>query len=134
MRALPLTMLLLALTALPAQARRERVPDSANKQCINRNAIRDETAESDSRLIFHVGSRAYRNYLPASCQDLVHINNVGKLRLKSADPDKLCVGDTVEMVDRDGLLGVGGDPQTTRCTLGSFEPISEMSLTEALRR
>jgi hypothetical protein len=125
----------LALATLPAGARqRDETPYSA-KQCISRHGIRDETSESDSRLIIHVGgSKAYRNYLPADCDGLGHINNVSKLRFKSADPDKLCQGDTLEILDHDGLLGVGGDPTTTRCTLGRFEGISEMSLTESLRR
>jgi len=126
---------ILALTAIPAGARqRDEAPYSA-KQCISRHGIRDETSESDSRLIIHVGgSKAYRNYLPADCDGLGHINNVSKLRFKSADPDKLCQGDTLEILDHDGLLGVGGDPTTTRCTLGRFEGINEMSLSENLRR
>lgn len=125
----------LAFATLPAGARqRDETPYSA-KQCISRHGIRDETSESDSRLIIHVGgTKAYRNYLPADCDGLGHINNVSKLRFKSADPDKLCQSDTLEILDHDGLLGVGGDPTTTRCTLGRFEGISEMSLTESLRR
>jgi hypothetical protein len=125
---------LLALAALPAGARHEETPYSA-KQCISRHGIRDESAETDSHLIVHVGgSKAYRNYLPTPCDGLGHVNNVSKLRFKSADPDKLCQGDTLELLDHDGSLGIGGDPITTRCTLGRFEAISEMSLTEELRR
>ncbi|MBA2934234.1 hypothetical protein HZF05_08985 [Sphingomonas sp. CGMCC 1.13654] len=129
------TLLALALATLPADARqRDPAPYSA-KQCISRHGIRDETAETDSRLILHVGgSKAYRNYLPQPCDGLGHVNNVSKVRFKSADPDKLCQGDTVELLDHDGLLGVGGDPTTTRCTLGRFEGINEMSLSEDLRR
>jgi len=124
----------LMFAALPAQARHEEAPYSA-KQCISRHGIRDETAETDSHLIFHAGgSKAYRNYLPAPCDGLGHINNVSKLRIKSADPERLCQGDTVEVLDHDGALGIGGDPVTTRCTLGRFEAISEMSLNENIRR
>ena len=128
--------LILALAATSTGARRERevVPYSA-KMCINRSAIRDESAETDSHLILHMsGGKAYRNYLPAPCDDLRHINNVSKLHFRSADPDKLCQGDTLELHDHDGLLGVGGDPEITRCTLGRFEGISEMSLSEEFRR
>lgn len=126
--------LLLAFAAAPAAARPEQAPYGA-KQCINRDAIRDQSAETDSRLIFHMGGgKAYRSYLPQPCDGLGHINNVSKLRLRSARPDRLCQGDTVEVLDHEGLLGVGGDPVTTRCTLGPFEPISEMSLSEFIRR
>jgi hypothetical protein len=122
------------LGTLPATARHNDAPHSA-KQCISRHGIRDETAETDSLLILHVGgSKAYRNYLPAPCDGLGHVNNVSKLRFKSADPDRLCQGDTLELLDHDGAFGVGGDPVTTRCTLGRFEAISEMSLSENLRR
>jgi hypothetical protein len=125
----------LTLMALPVGARHEIAPDSASKQCISRHGIRDESAETDSHLIFHAGgSKAYRNYLPEPCDGLGHINNISRLRLKSADPDKLCQGDTVEILDHDGALGIGGDPLTTRCALGPFEAITEMSLSESLRR
>lgn len=125
----------LAVTALPAAARqRDPAPYSA-RQCISRHGIRDLTSETDSRLIIHVGgSKAYRNYLPEPCDGLGHVNNVSKIRFKSADPDRLCQGDTIELLDHDGLLGVGGDPVTTRCTLGRFEGINEMSLSENQRR
>lgn len=126
--------LILALVATSAGAGSERAPYSA-KQCISRSAIRDQSAETDSRLILHVGGgKAYRNYLPQPCDELLHINNVSKLHFRSANPDKLCQGDTLELHDHEGPLGVGGDPQTTHCTLGRFEPITEMSLTEELRR
>ncbi|PXA86350.1 hypothetical protein DMC47_34930 [Nostoc sp. 3335mG] len=126
---------LLALTSLPAGARqRDEAPYSA-KQCISRHGIRDETSETDGRLILHVGgSKAYRNYLPTPCDGLGHVNNISKMRFRTADPDKLCQGDTLEILDHDGPFGVGGDPVTTRCTLGRFEGISEMSLSENLRR
>ncbi len=124
----------IALAATVAGAGREAVPQSA-KQCINRSAIREETAETSSHLILHVsGGKAYRNYLPTPCDDLLHINNVSKLRFRSADPDRLCQGDTLEMLDHDGPLGVGGDPETVKCTLGRFEGVSEMSLSEEFRR
>lgn len=128
-------LLALVIASVPAAARqRDPAPYSA-KQCISRHIIREETAETDSRLIFHVGgSRAYRNYLPENCDGLGDVNNVSKLRFKSADPDKLCQGDTIELLDHDGALGIGGDPVTTRCTLGRFEGINEMSLSEDIRR
>lgn len=129
------TLVALAITTLPATARqRDQAPYSA-KQCISRHGIRDETAETDSRLILHVGgSKAYRNYLPEPCDGLGHLNNVSKMRFKTADPDRICQGDAIELLDHDGAFGVGGDPTTTRCTLGRFEGISEMSLSENLRR
>jgi hypothetical protein len=125
---------MLALGATTAGARLEQVPRSA-KQCISKSAIRDQSAESNTHLILHVGGgKAYRSYLPTPCDGLGHINNVSTLRFHSADPDKLCQGDTLELMDHSGTLGIGGDPETVRCTLGRFEPISEMSLSEALRR
>ncbi len=140
MRALPLTTLALTLAlaaTAPAGARHERVPSNTH-QCISLHAIRDETAESDSRLIFHSGGgSAWRNRLPQECENLRRINNVNKLKLRSTNGEDLCEGDTVEMVDHDGsFLGVvdGGPAQTISCKLGQFEPISEMTLPEDLRR
>jgi hypothetical protein len=126
--------LTIALAATSAGAGQERVPGSA-RQCISRSEIRDQSAETSSHLILHVGGgKAYRSYLPKPCDDLLHINNVSKLRFRSADPDKLCQGDTAEVLDHDGPLGAGGDPETVKCTLGRFEGISEMSLSEEFRR
>jgi hypothetical protein len=128
-------LLALAFATPPVGARQHDETPYSAKQCISSHGIRDESAETDSRLIIHVGgSKAYRNYLPTPCEGLGHINNVSKLRFKSADPDKLCQGDTLQILDHDGPFGVGGDPQTTRCTLGRFEGISEMSLSEDMRR
>ncbi len=140
MRALPLASLALTLAlavTTNAGARHERKP-AATRQCISLHGIRDETAESDDRLIFHSGGgAAYRNHLPEPCENLRRVNNVNKLRLHSTNGDELCAGDSVEMVDHDGVaLGLigGGPAQTISCKLGQFEPISEMSLTEELRR
>lgn len=135
MRALLLTALLIPVAVSPAGARMERVPRSA-KQCISRSAIRDYTAESHTRLIFHVdGGRAYRSYLPTPCDDILHVNNVSKLTFQTASSDKLCAGDTVTLRDRPVIGDIlGGDTSGERCRLGRFEPITEMSLTEALRR
>ncbi len=136
---LPAGLLLLLTLAASAHARSRpaMAPDNA-RQCINRHAIRDQSAESDSKLIFHTGGgKAWRNYLPEPCENLRRINNVDKIKLRSADPDQLCVGDTVEVLDHDGsllgTLGVG-DTQTISCRLGQFEPVSEMSLSEEFRR
>ena len=62
---------------------------------------------------------------------------MNKLKLHSTNGEDLCEGDTVEMVDHDdGFLGVGvgGPAQTISCKLGQFEPISEMTLPEDIRR
>lgn len=140
MRALPLATLALtlALTAVaPAGARHERVA-AGTRQCISLHSVRDETAESDSRLIFHSGGGgAWRNRLPEECENLRRINNVNKLKLRSTNGEELCEGDSVEMVDHDGsFLGIvnDGPAQTISCKLGQFEPISEMSLPEDIRR
>ena len=139
MRALPFASLalMLALAAtMPATARKEREP-SHTKQCISLHGIRDETAENDQRLIFHSGGgAAYRNRLPEPCDNLRRINDSGKLKLHSTNGEELCEGDTFEMVDKNGsLFGLLGDPtQTQSCKLGRFEPMSEMTLPEDLRR
>ena len=63
------------------------------------------------------------------------VNNLGKLGLKAKDADLLCAGDLV-WIDRPDLFSSanGTEGETATCKLGSFEPISEMSLTEFLRR
>ncbi|HLZ78132.1 MAG TPA: hypothetical protein VKQ09_02235 [Sphingomonas sp.] len=140
MRALPLATLALTLAlaaTAPAGARHERL-SSGTRQCISLHAIRDETAETDDRLIFHGGGgTAWRNRLPQECENLRRINNLNKLKLRSTNGEELCEGDTVEMVDHDGVaLGLigGGPAQTISCKLGQFEPISEMTLPENIRR
>jgi hypothetical protein len=133
--ALLLTALMLFAAAAPGLAATERVPRSA-KQCISRQAIRGESAETHTHLIFHVGGgKAYRSYLPSPCDDILHVNNISKLRLHTADPDRLCVGDTIELADQGVLSSViDSDVAGQKCRVGPFEPISEMSLTEELRR
>lgn len=110
--------------------------DPGLRQCIPIKAIRDETAETANSLILHgPGSRAWRNHMPTPCDGLRSINNVGKLRFHSATPGRLCKGDTVEVTDPGVLGGLGGgDADVTRCALGGFEPISEMAVSEELRR
>jgi hypothetical protein len=107
-----------------------------DRDCIPRGSIRAETAESDNSLIFHAkGGRAYRNTLPAPCDGLKSLNNLGELGLRSKEDDLLCAGDLVWLKTND-LFSAGSetDGDTATCKLGSFEPISEMSLTEFLRR
>ncbi len=133
----PLALILAATATAPADARHERV--GATRQCINLSSIRDETAESDDRLIFHTkGGGAFRNRLPEPCENLRRINNIDKLKISAVGDVELCAGDKVQVVDHDGsILGAFGGGDTTReisCKLGEFEPISEMSLTEELRR
>jgi hypothetical protein len=134
-----MTLMLIATTASAPARLHIGAPDSANRQCISLHAIRDESAEDDGHLIFHVGgSRAYRNYLPRPCDGLRSINDLGKLKLQPQDPGQLCRGDKIELKGTDSALGVldVGTSGTGRvsCTLGDFEPINEMSLTEQLRR
>lgn len=141
MRALPLATLALTLALAAnttADARHERTPTKGLRQCISLHGIRDESAETDQKLIFHSnGGAAYRNYLPEPCDNLRRVNNVNKLKLHSTNGEDLCEGDTVSMTDHDGdVLGLinGGPAQTISCKLGQFEPISEMTLSEELRR
>ena len=138
MRTLPPVALALILTTtatMPAGAR--HAPDAARgRECISLHQIRTETAESENSLIFHAGGdTAYRNRLPTPCDHLMRINNVDTLKLHPHS-DRLCRGDTVEVIDHDSVIGglAGNDSQSIRCTLGGFEGISEMSLTEHLRR
>jgi len=107
---------------------------SQKRDCIPRHSIRDETAESETSLIFHgKGGGAYRNTLPAPCDGLTSLNNIGKLGLRSKDEDLLCAGDLV-WLERKGLFSASDGDDEATCKLGTFEPISEMSLSEFLRR
>jgi len=125
-----LTLLLMAMCTNAAQA---GLLGSHDKDCIPRHAIRAETAESDSSLIFHAsGSRAYRNTLPADCDGLTKVNDTADLGIESKDPDLLCAGDLVWL--KKSKIFSANDDDGTRCKLGTFEPISEMALTENLRR
>jgi hypothetical protein len=132
-----LALLLVIGTAGSALARKERAPANTH-QCISLKLIRDETAEADDRLIFHTGGgQAWRNRLPEPCENLRRINNVDKVKLNPTNIDQLCAGDSVQVIAHDNsLLGVvgAGDTHEVTCKLGEFEPLSEMSLTEELRR
>ena len=99
-----------------------------------RHAIRTETAESDTSLIFHAnGGRAYRNTLPAPCDGLTRVNDTADMGIESSDPDLLCAGDLVWLKDCK-IFSASDDGASARCKLGTFEPITEMALTENLRR
>lgn len=126
-----LTTILLAAAAIaPVQA---ALFGSHAKDCIPRHAIRTESAESETSLIFHAsGGRAYRNTLPEPCDGLKSVNNTSNLGIDSKDLDMLCAGDLV-WLKGSKLFGTTDD-DSTRCKLGTFEPITEMSLTESLRR
>ena len=130
----PLLTMVLAITSVtPIEA---RILGDHGKDCIPLRSIRAETAESDSSLIFHTkGDRAYRNTLPAPCEGLKSLNNLGELGLRAKEEDLLCAGDLVWLKTND-LFSAGSeaDGDTATCKLGSFEPISEMSLSEFLRR
>jgi hypothetical protein len=107
---------------------------SERRDCIPRHSVRDETAESETSLIFHgKGGRAYRNTLPAPCDGLTSLNNLGKLGLRSKDDDLLCAGDLV-WLEQKGLFSASDSNEEAACKLGTFESISEMSLSEFLRR
>jgi hypothetical protein len=131
MIARPLTTILLAAVAIaPAHA---DLFGSHAKDCIPRHAIRAESAESETSLIFHTsGGRAYRNTLPEPCDGLKSVNNTSNLGIDAKDPDMLCAGDLV-WLEGNKIFGASDD-DNTRCKLGTFEPITEMSLTENLRR
>lgn len=136
-------VLILMLAGLPmasAGDARPLFPEASGRECIKIRNIRDETAETDDSLIIHSsGASAYRNHLPQPCDGLRSINSLGKIRFEPSG-DRLCKGDTFRLSGQ-GILSTvastvgGGDGDTsTRCTLGTFEPITEMSITEALRR
>jgi len=126
-----LLTLLLAVEALaPVQA---GILGSHDKDCIPRHAIRAETAESETSLIIHAnGNRAYRNTLPSPCDGLMKVNDTADLAYDSKDPDLLCAGDLVWL--KNSKIFSASDDDGARCKLGTFEPISEMALTENLRR
>jgi hypothetical protein len=133
-----LALLLLSVTASAPARFHVGTPAITGRECISLHAIRDESAEADDLLLFHVGgSRVYRNHLPKPCDDLRSINDLGKLKLHPANDDRLCRGDKITVRGTGNTLGVldiGTGGSDTSCTLGDFEAISEMSLTEALRR
>ena len=129
----------LALATLPISSAgdaRHLLKAPAGLECIKLGDIRAETAEADDALIVHAGgSIAYRNRLPHPCDGLRGLNNLSKLEL-SPSGDRLCKGDTIRVTGDDVVSSVLGRNSvgSTSCTLGTFEPINEMSLTEALRR
>lgn len=125
-----LTLLLAAEVLTPAQA---GILGSHDKDCIPRHAIRTETAESETSLVFHAnGGRAYRNTLPTPCDGLTKVNDFADLDINSKDPDLLCAGDLVWL--KNNKVFSAGDEDSAGCKLGTFEAIGEMSLTENLRR
>lgn len=128
-----LSLLLLAATcSSPVGA---GVFGSHTRDCIPRHSVRTETAESETSLIFHAkGTQAYRNTLPAPCEGLVGLNSLSELAIRSKDDDLLCAGDLVWLKQK-GLFSAGdSSDEASACKLGNFEGISEMSLTESLRR
>ncbi len=133
MTARALTTILLAAAALAPASAQTFFGGSHGKDCIPRHAIRTESAESETSLIFHAnGGRAYRNTLPAACDGLTKVNDFADLALNSKDPDLLCAGDLVWL--KNSKIFSAGDEDSSGCKLGTFEGISEMSLTENLRR
>ena len=135
----PAFAIIAALAALSSSSMgdaRHWLKAPAGRECIDLHGIRAETAEADDVLIIHTsGSRAYRNRLPQPCDGLRALNNVATLSWSSSG-DQLCKGDRFQVGQGivDSVIGRDDAPRSTRCTLGSFEPITEMSLTEALRR
>lgn len=119
--------------AKPARATKVR----GGLQCIPIKSIKAESAENSSSLIFHANDgSAYRNRLDAPCDGLMDVNNLGELGLRPKDGKQLCAGDAVWM-QRSGVqsaLGIGKDGDQATCKLGTFEKITEMSLSEFLRR
>ncbi len=121
-----------------ARNKTERVTKVRGRQCIPIKGIKAESAETTSSLIFHASDgSAYRSQLPSPCDGLMDVNNLGELGMKPKDGKQLCAGDAVWM--RSGgvqsALGLnGGGSDQASCKLGPFEKISEMSLTESLRR
>jgi hypothetical protein len=99
-------------------------PVRGGRQCIPIKSIKAESAETSASLIFHANDgSAYRNRLAAPCDGVM-------------DVKQLCAGDAVWM-QRSGVqsaLGMGKDGDQETCKLGTFEKISEMSLSEFLRR
>jgi hypothetical protein len=107
------------------------------RQCIPIKSIKAESAETSASLIFHANDgSAYRNRLDAPCDGVMDVNNLGELGLKPKDGAQLCAGDAVWMQHSgvQSALGMGKDGDQEKCKLGTFEKISEMSLSEFLRR
>ena len=137
-KAAGLALLLLSAPASAPARFHIGAPAADTRECISLHAIRDESAENDETLLFHSGGgRVFRNKLPKPCDDLRSINSLGRLRLQPKGDRDLCRGDMMT-VSGSGILGAvglgasGADEHT--CTLGSFEAIGEMSVSEELRR
>jgi len=89
--------------------------------CIDPRQMGGTTAEGEDVLVFHVGSKTYRNRLADSCPGLSRLNTFGSL---ATEPwgGQLCRGDAVRVFDPNQArtVGLAGSP---RCRLGWFEPV-----------
>jgi hypothetical protein len=120
--------------AKESSRRRTAKPFKGGKECVQASDVRAESADTHDRLILHVGSGAMVSHLPAPCDGLLGVNNLAKLHLQAKN-GKYCAGDNFAVGE--GLaeaVGIGGDRDSTKCTLGPFEGVSEMSLSEEFRR
>jgi hypothetical protein len=90
--------------------------------CIDPHQMSGTSAEGDDTIIFHVGTKTYRNHLASSCPGLPRLNTFASLE---SEPwgGQLCQGDAVRVFDQNEArtTGLTGSP---RCRLGWFEPIA----------
>jgi hypothetical protein len=102
--------------------------------CVARRKIKAETAETESSLILHItDGRAIRVTLPRPCDGLLGLNAMAKLQF-AGDDAWVCPGDQASLEGSSIGAVLGGATDPSSCRLGGFEAISEMSLTELLRR
>ena len=116
----------------PSPVAASRPTFRGGKQCVVASYVRAESADADDRLILHIGSQASISHLPEPCDGLQRINNLGALRLVPKN-GRYCAGDSFTVTG--GMMTVVGlDSGTSHCTLGPFEQVSEMTLSEGFRR
>jgi hypothetical protein len=89
--------------------------------CIDPHQMGGSTAEGEDTILFHVGTKIYRNRLASACPGLSRLNSFGTLE---SEPwgGQLCRGDSIRVLDpREArVVGLAGAP---RCRLGWFEPV-----------
>jgi len=118
------TMIALAVTLVLSHAAMAAAPSGKPPgavSCIDPQRIDGKSAEGDDTIIFHVGSKTYRNRLASACPGLARLNTFASLETEPWG-SQLCEGDSVRVFDQDEArtTGLAGAP---RCRLGWFEPI-----------
>jgi hypothetical protein len=115
---------LAALILLPAPALAAPAPKPPGAvSCLDPRNIDGHEADGDDAILFHVGKKTYRNRLASACPGLSRLNNFGALETEPMGGSQLCEGDSVRILDQQGVRSVGVSAYP-RCRLGWFEPVT----------